>query len=411
MSAGVIVDPIIIEGVEMGSSDRDEIPRPIISSGISGVEISFSDGSSSVITDRSGNWSKSGITGAVTVTPVHDDWSFDPPELLVDGPSESVDFTGTEIGIDYTISGLVTENASAVGIEGVNIAFSDGSSSVTTNADGEWSKSGLSGAVTVTPVHDDWSFDPPELLVHGPSESVDFTGTESGISFAGGDGTESDPYQVATAAQLNEIRNHLSSYFVQTADIDLSGYTEGDGWEPIGPVFWGSLDGGANHTISGLFIDRTGDKTGLFANSGGDILNVKLVDVDITADGDWVGALAGSNSGTITNCTADGTVTQTGDATATVGGLVGSNSGTITGSESNAAVSGAFTVGGLSGTNRGTIADSFATGPVAGPQTGDLGNRVGGLVGLNENGLISDSYATGLVTIDAAGYAVGGLVG
>ena len=308
----------------------------------------------------------------------------------------------------YTVSGTVTEDGSGDGIAGVEISFSGGFSSVTTNSTGEWTNSDLTGAVTVTPGLDGWTFVPPSCVVEGPSDSVDFTGTEAAISFAGGNGTEVDPYQVTTAAQLNEIRNHLSDHFVQTADIDLSGYVTGEGWEPIGPVLWGSFKG-AGRTISGLFIDRTGDKNGLFAQSGGDIQDVNLVGVEITADGNWVGALVGTNSGTIENCTADGTVTQTGGAT--VGGLVGSNSGTITGSESNAAVSGAFTVGGLSGINYGTIENSFATGPVAGPQTGGLGNRVGGLVGLNENGLISESYATGLVTIDAGGYGVGGLVG
>ena len=307
----------------------------------------------------------------------------------------------------YAVSGTVTEDGSGVGIEGVEVSFTGGHTPVTTDSGGEWSMSGLSGAVTVTPTLDDWTFDPPAFLVDGPSDSVDFSGTEPGISFAGGDGTPGDPYQVATAAQLNEIRNYLSDHFVLTDDIDLSAYTDGDGWAPIGPTFWGSYDG-AGHTISGLFIDRSGDKTGLFAESGGEIQNVTLTGVNITADGNWVGALAGTNSGTIENCTVDGTVTLTDGGQA--GGLVGHNGGTITNSESNVAVFGAFMVGGLTGNNSGTIADSFATGPVNGPVAGGSGNRVGGLAGLN-SGLISDSYATGLVTFDADGFGIGGLVG
>jgi hypothetical protein len=39
--------------------------------------------------------------------------------------------------------------------------------------------------------------------------------------FAGGSGTESDPYLVATAIQLDNVRNHLDAHSRQTADINL----------------------------------------------------------------------------------------------------------------------------------------------------------------------------------------------
>lgn len=39
--------------------------------------------------------------------------------------------------------------------------------------------------------------------------------------FAGGSGTEGDPWHVATATQLDSVRNYLSAHFIQTADIDL----------------------------------------------------------------------------------------------------------------------------------------------------------------------------------------------
>ena len=65
-------------------------------------------------------------------------------------------------------------------------------------------------------------------------------------------------------------------------------------------------------------------------------------------------------------------------------------------------VSGNNLVGGLVGLNNGVISQSYATGAVSG-----IGN-VGGLVGANDNGIISQSYATGAVT---GVYSVGGLVG
>ena len=87
----------------------------------------------------------------------------------------------------------------------------------------------------------------------------------------------------------------------------------------------------------------------------------------------------------------------------TVGGLVGENqTGTVSGSYATGAVTGDESVGGLVGINdEGTVSGSYATGTVMGDES------VGGLVGEN-SGDISDSYATGAMT---DGNIVGGLVG
>ncbi len=86
-----------------------------------------------------------------------------------------------------------------------------------------------------------------------------------------------------------------------------------------------------------------------------------------------------------------------------VGGLVGlNNSGTITNACATGAVSGTNNVGGLVGENyRGTITNAYATGAVSGT------NSVGGLVGKNDD-TITNAYATGAVSGSAY---VGGLVG
>jgi hypothetical protein len=80
--------------------------------------------------------------------------------------------------------------------------------------------------------------------------------------FAGGTGTETDPYLVATAEHLNQVRNHLAAHFRQTADIDLgtAPWNKDKGWRPIGAStsgspFTGTFDGGG-FTISGLTINR-----------------------------------------------------------------------------------------------------------------------------------------------------------
>lgn len=81
------------------------------------------------------------------------------------------------------------------------------------------------------------------------TESVE-TGTsnlrmvEGELQTAGGDGSVENPYQIATAEQLDSIRYDTEShYYIQTQDIDLSGYGS---WVPIGDSdspFHGSYDG------------------------------------------------------------------------------------------------------------------------------------------------------------------------
>ena len=78
--------------------------------------------------------------------------------------------------------------------------------------------------------------------------------------FSGGSGTIEDPYQIATAEDLNNIRNYMTSSFIQTADIDLGvhPWNEGEGWDPIGDYdpfdpsrsFRGNYDGDSYKFLS-----------------------------------------------------------------------------------------------------------------------------------------------------------------
>ncbi|MCC5878204.1 MAG: InlB B-repeat-containing protein, partial [Candidatus Sumerlaeia bacterium] len=255
--------------------------------------------------------------------------------------------------------------------------------------------------------------------------------------------------QVTTWQQLHEMRNNLSGNYILMNDLGPSdaGYTiyagpaaNSDlGWEPVGAfgdLFTGSLDGNG-FTISGLTIDRTTDAyVGLFGvTSGGTIENLALSDVDIIGE-DSVGAFSGlmiggeminsSSSGTVAGSLlrVGGLVGEMSNSTIMdsystaeinglgsaplVGGLVGQMSGHSLIERSFAAgdISGESGVGGLVGMVTGSncsIVDSYATGNVA--LLGISGG--GGLVGSNDEGLITGSYATGSVT----GSDVGGLVG
>lgn len=125
------------------------------------------------------------------------------------------------------------------------------------------------------------------------------------VKFAGGDGSINNPYQIATAQQLDAVRYHLDSNFVLVDDIDMSEY---ENWEPIGGYIdvepgdglRGTFDG-QGHTISNLKIDYTimptGDSHpdyyfGLFSDTtlSPGIRNVDLenIDINISGEGDII---------------------------------------------------------------------------------------------------------------------------
>ncbi|WP_343587055.1 YDG domain-containing protein, partial [Herbaspirillum sp.] len=95
----------------------------------------------------------------------------------------------------------------------------------------------------------------------------------------------------------------------------------------------------------------------------------------------------------------------------TVGGLVGANfGGTISNSHATGAISTGVnggTSGGLAGFNSGAISNSYATGTISG---GSTNSSLGGLVG-NNSGSINNSYATGAVNALISSLYIGGLVG
>lgn len=150
--------------------------------------------------------------------------------------------------------------------------------------------------------------------------------------FEAGNGTETDPYIIATAAQLDEVRNFPSACFELSKDIDLSYYlnSNSSGWTPI-KDFTGKFDG-KKHTIKGLWISLSSiDNVGLFANIQGSSDNksasVSNLFVNISkkgiTGGNRVGGICGNLSyGNIENCMVTGDISGGGY----VGGIVGRNS-------------------------------------------------------------------------------------
>ncbi|MDD4238170.1 MAG: cadherin-like beta sandwich domain-containing protein [Desulfotomaculaceae bacterium] len=218
-----------------------------------------------------------------------------------------------------------------------------------------------------------------------------------------GNGTSDNPYKVVTAAHLNDVRNHPGSYFLQTADINLSAYPN---WEPVGP-FTGNFDGNG-YTIKNLAIDRPNqDNVGLFGSiDGGVVNNLHIEGAGVTGKAN-VGILAGfvKGGGIVGNSSVTGVVS----GATRVGGLAGDVESNLNNkiedscAEAQVTCSGDY-AGGLVGNNRGTINRCFSTGEV----NSSNGLYVGGLAGDNWNGNIQNSYATGSVTGRSN---VGGLVG
>jgi hypothetical protein len=197
-----------------------------------------------------------------------------------------------------------------------------------------------------------------------------------------------------------------------------TGWNAGAGFMPVGndynASFTGNLDGN-NKTITGLFINASSrDYNGLFGylSGGATVSNLALSNVNITGSsstGALVGyAVAGGNA-TITNVSSSGTVT----GVSYVGGLTGDFEGaSMTKSHSTATVTGFSSVGGLSGYTyaSGTcISSSYAAGNVI-MTNSPYSDYGGGLVGENYC-VVADSYATGNVNGGATNNYMGGLVG
>jgi hypothetical protein len=249
----------------------------------------------------------------------------------------------------------------------------------------------------------------PRTTTYTINAATTYTVCSASNTFADGAGTVSNPYQVATLTQLDNVRNYPTACFIQIANIDASatsGWNAGAGWLPIGnstTKFTGRYNG-QGYTVSGLYINRSATSyNGLFGYAQGSIIsNVKLTGLNIIG-GSYTGGLSGYNytGATITGCSTDGVITGTNY----VGGLVGRNesSSIINNSLSKGTVTGLSYVGGLAGLNYITceINNSYSQANVL-RVSGGTSTYVAGFTSYNYTSKIINSYSTGSVTyIDA----------
>lgn len=274
------------------------------------------------------------------------------------------------------------------------------------------------------------------------NSTVSGSGTIKGGAFNGtpalitGSGTESDPYQIGTAAGLKWFRDKVNNAktkeetkicAVLTANIDL----KNEEWTPIGIgngtenngatidfPYSGTFDGNG-HTISGLNVNYRNKNGGLFCY----VMNATIKNLTVagsvthsSGDGVAYGGIVGcADSSTIENCTNRCTVTGNWYA----GGIVGwSTDSDIIGCANFGNISSPFFSGGICGKIGGqndaagidaTIRDCYNVGMVS-------GNYAGGITGQSDSEhidiLIANCYNVGsLHGSDGTGEIIGDLFG
>ena len=216
--------------------------------------------------------------------------------------------------------------------------------------------------------------------------------------FAGGDGTQDNPYLIATPEQFDNVRYFIyhrneagefdtssPNYFLQIANLnfslyDFNGEAEGN-IDPVGDAssaFAGVYDGGG-YVIENVQISSSADYVGLFGQttSSAKIYNLGIKNSTITSTGTGaVGAVVGNNQGLVKYVFSDASVSGSGF----VGGLVGQNSGSVISSYNSGALSGSQT-GGVIGSNSGQVNGTYNSG--SGAQ--------GGIIYLHNAGSVANS--------------------
>lgn len=238
-------------------------------------------------------------------------------------------------------------------------------------------------------------------------------------------------YYIGSAEQLLELSEKcsLDSWsrdvtVVLTADIDLTGVD----FAAI-PIFGGVFEGNG-HTISGLVIDYSASHVGLFRyiEAGGVVrgLNVKG---RITPSGSaqYVGGIAGNNSGTVKDCSFTGQVM----GTTSVGGIAGANEqgGLIENCTVAGYIGGEHYTGGAVGQNLGrvvSVRSAASVNTAASENSFDIEQidlskinstenfpdytDTGGIAGYS-SGVLERCINTGGIGYDHVGYNVGGIAG
>ena len=228
--------------------------------------------------------------------------------------------------------------------------------------------------------------------------------------------------QLAKDCSLDTYSTHRT--VLLDADLDLVG----QGFAGI-PIFNGTFDG-QGHTISNLNLVQDGSVVGFFR-----YLESDAVVQNLTLQGRampegsrrTIGSVAGSNAGTVKNCSFVGVSS----GVSMVGGIVGQNlsGGVVDGCSVTGSVYGAHFVGGIAGDNHGVIANcvnkasvntkveqneidisSLTIKDLIGTENVADITDIGGVAG-SSAGVVKNCQNLGTVGYQHMGYNVGGIVG
>ena len=257
-------------------------------------------------------------------------------------------------------------------------------------------------------------------------------------SYADGNGSLDDPYQIANASQFAYFANQVAAgqtfenkYFVLTQDIYLNHqYLETDlananVWRPING-FAGDFNG-QNFAIHGAFVNTIENNAGIFGKISGGLSNLCAANGFVQGLSN-VGGIVGHTTGDMLCCVNENNVFGFG---ANVGGVVGFSSGMINACiNSGTTVGTSENVGGIAGQAAASVVNSFNIGAIE-TKTSTAGGivgvaaecavvncfnagkvvglqNIGGIVGCNQ-GAVQNCYNFGNVS-GISGY-VGGIVG
>jgi len=261
--------------------------------------------------------------------------------------------------------------------------------------------------------------------------------------FAGGSGTEADPYQIATTDQLlafaasvndGSAGGYGGQFVILTEDLDLDGID----WTPIGmmtedysTMFSGTFDG-QGHSISNLTLDMDTPivGAGIFGMNLGEVRNLTAENIQIHCEDVYsmavgavvgynmgglvhdivltgenelaafnaIGGICGGSTGNVYNCTVDGT-------TIVVQGDNDFSSGRII--QEDVAECGGLIIGGSFG---GTMDNCTAQGTII--ATGNEPVGLGGIGGcLEMMDSVTNCTADVEIVSEMGGHAIGGLCG
>lgn len=284
-----------------------------------------------------------------------------------------------------------------------------------------------------------------------PRQTTQTLRHEAAETFAGGSGTEDDPFQISEPGHLvllhelmqkgngyNNINNldatddsydiYVYGHYILTDDIFLNDTADYDNWDQVAPIygwdsigtdlkfksFHGTLDGNG-HKIVGMYIDgdisqRVKDPSGyitpgfgLFALLSGTVKNLIMEKAYICVSGysSSAGLIAGESnynfSALIENCTVSGTIALYNSSDA--GGVVGfGHKCSIIGCTSDVTIiqldDGDGIIGGISGYG-GSVDNCIFTGTLYG------NDSVGGILGLGD--LAKDCVNMGTIRGERAG--------